>query len=172
MGIPFARRWIPVLLVLLGGCGFQPVYRDGGAETGAARPLLVDLAYIDIAVIADREGQILRNLLLDRLQPRGSAAQTDYTLRTRLNISTSDLGVQLDETTERSRVDVSASYTLSGDGFRKDFRSRSASSFSTLDVEYASLVAERDAIERSLRAIADEMTVKISAYLKRRAREN
>lgn len=154
------------LLTGLAGCGFSPVYQSQSGSRSNA--ILLEMSKVDIRIIPNREGQILRNFLFDRMQPRGQAETTLYTLTTDLSITTRDLGVQLDETTARSRVDVNANYTLSGDGISRTFRSRSASSFSTVDVEYASLVAEQDAIERSLRAIADEMTVRVAAVLKAR----
>ena len=154
---------LPVLAGLA-GCGFSPVYQSGAGGQGG--DVLLDMSQIDIKLIPDRNGQMLRNFLLDRMQPRGQARKTLYVLETRLSVSTSDLGVQLDETTARSRVDINVAYTLSGNGINRTFSSRSASSFSTVDVEYASLVAEEDAIERSLRSIADEMTVRIAAALK------
>ena len=151
-------------LAALTGCGFSPVYQSGSGSV--AKELLLEMAKVDIEVIPDREGQMLRNFLFDRMQPRGQAKKLLYSLKTRVNVTTRDLGVQLDETTARSRVDINASYTLSGNGVSRTFTSRSASSFSTVDVEYASLVAEQDAIERSLRTIADEMTVRVAAVLK------
>lgn len=163
------RRQLTGLLLLataggLAGCGFSPVYQS--ASTAQDTDILLELSKVDIELIPDREGQMLRNFLLDRMQPRGQAAQTPYKLSTRLKITRRDLGVQLDETTERSRVDVNAVYTLTGEDLNRSFRSRISSSFSTVDVEYASLVAEQDAIERSLRSIAGEMTVRIAAALK------
>lgn len=152
------------LLAVVSGCGFSPVYQR--SPDASATDVLLELAKIDIQNIPDREGQILRNFLSDRIQPRGQAKKTLYVLKTNLSVSSSDLGVQLDETTARSRVNVNASYSLSGNGVNHSFRSRSSSSFSTVDVEYASLVAEQDAIERSLRLIADDMTVRIAAVLK------
>ncbi|MEQ9490020.1 MAG: hypothetical protein RIM72_13620 [Alphaproteobacteria bacterium] len=163
------RRRLTGLLLLaaaggLAGCGFSPVYQS--SSTDKDTDILVELSKVDIELIPDREGQMLHNFLLDRMQPRGQAAQTPYRLITRLSITTRDLGVQLDETTERSRIDVNAAYTLTGEGLNRSFRSRISSSFSTVDVEYASLVAEQDAIERSLRSIAGEMTVRVAAALK------
>lgn len=148
----------------ISGCGFSPVYQQQSGAT--SNDILLELSKVDIRNIPDREGQILHNFLSDRMQPRGQAKETLYILTTDLSVSTRDLGVQLDETTARSRVNVSASYVLSGNGVKNSFRSRSSSSFSTVDVEYASLVAEQDAIERSLRTIADDITVRVAAVLK------
>ncbi len=145
-------------------CGFSPVYQSSSSPDN--KDVLLELAKVDILLIPDREGQMLRNFLLDRMQPRGQAAQTVYKLKTDLTVSSRDLGVQLDETTARSRINVNATYLLTGNGLTKQFRSRSSSSYSTIDVEYASLVAEQDAIERSLRTIADEITVRVAAVLK------
>jgi len=152
------------ILAGVSGCGFSPVYQSASSETSNA--VLLELSKVDIRIIPDREGQMLRNFLFDRMHPRGQAEKTMYVLTTDLAVSTRDLGVQLDETTARSRVDVSVNYTLSGNGLNRKFHSRNSSSFSTVEVEYSSLVAEQDAIERSLRSIANEMTVRVAAVLK------
>ena len=110
------------LAVGLAGCGFSPVYQSDTAARSNA--VLLEMAKVDIRVIPDREGQMLRNFLFDRMQPRGQAEKTVYTLTTRLSVNTRDLGVQLDETTARSRVDINVNYTLSGNGVNRSFRSR------------------------------------------------
>ena len=57
------------------GCGFQPLHsRNAGGS--AAR-----LAEIRIMPIADRIGQQLHNLLLDKLTPMGPPAVARYVLR-------------------------------------------------------------------------------------------
>lgn len=49
---------------MLPACGFQPVYGDHGGKPRGAATSFKDVA---ISLIPDREGQILRNELIDRL---------------------------------------------------------------------------------------------------------
>ena len=150
-----------VLLSLLTACGFQPLY---GSKSGTVLATESPLNRVRIALIEDREGQILRNLLIDRFQPDGS---NRYALVTRLNIVEEDLGVAEDSTTTRSRVIVSANFRLVYGDKTHGFTARSAGSFSTVQSDYGTLVARQNATERSLRDIADEAKVRISAFLRR-----
>ena len=144
--------------LLLAGCGFRPLYGRNDGPSGA--PSLVE---VDIDLIKDREGQILRNFLIDRFQPNGAGR---YRLETALIISEQDLGVAEDATTTRSRVLVTANFKLRYGDRTYRFSSRGAGSFSTVQSDYGTLVARQDATERSLRSIADEAKVRVSTFLK------
>lgn len=146
---------------LVGACGFRPLY-GGSSDSVFIRDN--PLAGVSIALIEDREGQILRNFLIDRFQPDGS---DQYRLQTTLNISVENLGVAFDSTTTRSRVVVTANFVLVYEGGTHSFTSRSAGSFSTVLSDYGTLVARQDATERSLREIADEAKVRLVAFLKK-----
>lgn len=144
---------------LLSGCGFRPLY-GGSSDSSFIREN--PLKGVSIALIEDREGQILRNFLIDRFQPDGSDR---YILTTELNVTEQDLGVAFDATTTRSRVVVTAGFILSYQGGTYSFSSRSAGSYSTVLSDYGTLVARQDATERSLREIADEAKVRLVAFL-------
>ena len=146
-------------LSLLGACGFRPLY-GGSSESSFIRDN--PLKSVSIALIEDREGQILRNFLIDRFQPDGS---NRYTLITNLDVVEQDLGVAFDATTTRSRVIVTAQFFLQYQGNNYSFVSRSAGSYSTVLSDYGTLVARQDATERSLREIADDAKVRLVAFL-------
>jgi LPS-assembly lipoprotein len=119
----------------LAGCGFRPLYGDvAGAVTAE------ELAAVDINLIANREGQIVRNRLLTRMQPRGPVLPARYQLDVDLRESRMGLAVQ----------SVS-----------------SYASYDTLTAEYATLSAERDARERALRDLADRIATLVALYLQR-----
>jgi LPS-assembly lipoprotein len=144
---------------LLSGCGFRPLY-GGSSDSSFIRDN--PLKGVSISLIEDREGQILRNFLIDRFQPDGTDR---YILTTELDVSEQDLGVAFDATTTRSRVVVTAGFVLSYEGGSYRFTSRSAGSYSTVLSDYGTLVARQDATERSLREIADEAKVRLVAFL-------
>jgi len=148
-------------LGVLAGCGFQPLY---GSKSQSVLATDVPLNRVRIGLIEDREGQILRNLLIDRFQPDGS---NRYALSTKLSVVEEDLGVAEDSTTTRSRVIVTAAFVLSYGEKKHQFTARSAGSFSTVQSDYGTLVARQNATERSLRDIADEAKLRISAFLRR-----
>ena len=70
----WTRRAALSLLATLGatlaGCNVRPLYGSSGASAGSPA-VRDDLAAIDVQVIADRSGQILRGLLVQALSPDG-----------------------------------------------------------------------------------------------------
>lgn len=165
-------RAIAVLgLVFAGGCGFSPVYGTLGSSDGS-NYVQTELAATRIAIIEDREGQILHNLLLDRFHPNGRNPNGQHGLRVELIVDSVDLGTQIDATTTRSRLTVHASAVLSAYGKSEQFRASAVASFSTSESDYASLIAEQDAIERSLVVIADDLRLQIATFFEKQRRLN
>ena len=148
------------------GCGFQPVYVPQRTAAGAMGPT-ADLYAIQVVPIADREGQILHNYLLDRLNPNGRPNQPLYQLSTIVQISVSNLGVLADATSSRSRVRVQATSTLTGAGDPHTFNAEAVSSFNSTESDYASVAAEDEAVERSLATIADKLTLQLAAFFRK-----
>lgn len=104
------------LLLPLSNCGFQPLYQK--AEPGVQGNYSADLGLIEIALIPEREGQYLRNAILDQTQ----AYQTDYIpyiLKISLEFDEDDLGLKEDKTPTRTFISVIATYKLvnKADGF-------------------------------------------------------
>jgi len=150
------------LIGLLTGCGFQPLY---GTSNGKDVPL--QLQQIRVAPIPDRIGQKLRNFLLDRLNPKGQPARPLYTLTVLPTISRTNLGIQRDETATRALMQVSASYTLSSVATGQALYSgseRSVNSFNIVDSDFATLSAEKDALDRAAREISDAIRIRIGIF--------
>lgn len=90
----------------LTGCGFQPLYGPASmAETDK-------LGHIKIARIDNREGQILRNHLLDVLNPYGEPAQPLYRLNVSLKVSETGFSFRKDSTPSRTIMTSKASFSL------------------------------------------------------------
>ena len=86
---------------LAGGCGFRPLY--GSAGEGMAIP--EQLHQVDVALIPDRAGQLLREELLRRLQGTSGSGTKSYLLTVTYNVS--DQGVATEFTTSaQTRVRV------------------------------------------------------------------
>lgn len=105
----WSRRHIAVLgpLLLAGGCGFRPLYGEG---SGAA-PVAQGLETVRVGLIADRNGQLLRRRLEERLNGgRGVAAR--YDLRVALAYGAEAQGFARDGTASRVRVTATASWML------------------------------------------------------------
>lgn len=167
------RAWIGASLLAmalgLAACGFQPVYTRQATALGEMGPT-ADLHATEIGTIQNRRGQILRNLLLDRMNPYGPPRDPLYHLNTTLVVSVAGLGVQADATTSRSQATVTVTSVLTGVGEPQTFKVSATSSFNTTESDYGSVVAEDDAVESALEVLADRLTLQVAAFF-RKARQ-
>lgn len=151
------------VIALLSGCGFQPLYKSGGTGDQAA------LATIDVVTIKDRIGQQLRNMLNAALAPRGRASVTDYRLTVTLTESKSRLAILKDETATRANLTIRAKFKL--DALKnpklRPFlgRALSTNSYNILTSDFATLSAERDARNRALRTLSEEIRLRVAAAI-------
>jgi LPS-assembly lipoprotein len=164
------RTWllIPVswLLLLLGGCGFHPLYAE--SEQAIDEPAL---ATIKVLPIKDRIGQMLEFSLRSSFNPRGIAVEPRYRLAVALTVTRVDLGIQRDATSTRGRVDVQASIQLLDPKDGKavySSRTQSTSAFNILNDAYAAEVAEEDARTRTVRDLTEEIRARVALFLRRR----
>ena len=67
------RTVLAAAVLLLSACGFRPLYATGGVADVSE-----ELSQIEVAVIPDRPGQILRNYLIQGLNGGGRPAQPAY----------------------------------------------------------------------------------------------
>ena len=155
---------LALLLLAQAGCGFKPLYGRGGNGDADARLLLQK---VEIGLIADKEGQILHNYLLDRFNPRGRPKTPEFYLKANLSISTSSLGVTRDDDTTRQKLTVTAKFSLR-DKKKKtvSFSISRVSGYSETQSEYNTIIAKEDAVKRSLREIASDARARVAAYLK------
>lgn len=148
-----------VLVALLSSCGFRPLYLKGKQNP---QP---ELAAIDIRPIIDRKGQILRNLLLDQLTPKGSPARPAYVLDVSIDFSIRNLGIRRNDRATRALLRVTATYSLrrKQDGAQLfNGASQADSGYDILDSDFATLVAEQDALQHSLEAVAQDIKLRLS----------
>jgi len=150
---------------LSSGCGFHPLY---GQRSSAAPAGIADqMAAIRISGIQDREGQMLRNALIDRLTPRGEPSTPAYILDVRLSESMTGLGQQKNSYASLGEMNVAASFSLLSRDGRNGFSSAAHSvvSVNFLGPRYASVAVERDATERAIADVADSIRDQVAAWL-------
>lgn len=160
----WSRRGILAALASapLAGCGFHPLY--GGHTAGEYDPRL---AAIKVDPIPDRDGQLLALALREKLNPRGVALPTRYTLSVILTLTLTDLGIQRNATSTRSEINAAASYTLQGDGINIAGSSRTVSAFNLQNDAWAATVAQNDARERAIEDLADAIYMQLSLWSQR-----
>lgn len=165
------RRWAGrsiaglALVFALAGCGFHPLYGPRKTSGTAAA-----IASIQIDLIKDRKGQVLRNFLLDRLSPNGAPTHPRYVLRVTLIESRQELGIRKDETATRANLRTVATFQLLKPGLNKPLfkgHSESTNSFNIVDSDFATLVAEGDARQRAARRLSDEIATRLAIYFDR-----
>jgi LPS-assembly lipoprotein len=153
------------LLVMLGGCGFHPLYAE--SEQAVDEPTL---ATIKVLPIKDRIGQMLEFSLRESFNPRGIVVEPRYQLSVALVVTRADLGIQRDATSTRGRIDVRASIQLAT---AKDGKpvyvstTQSTSAFNILQDGYAAEVAEDDARARTVRDLSEEIRTRVALFLRR-----
>lgn len=154
------------VLLVLSSCGFQPLY--GGAKN---RTVNQELGHIHVATIEDRQGQILHNLLLDRLNATGRPGKPKYTLSVKMQLSKSEIGLKFTEEATRAKLTLSVQYYLTENRtgeLMAEGAVRSVNSYNITDSEFARVASEEDATERASREVSDEIRTRLSVYFSQR----
>lgn len=149
--------------LLLAACGFQPMYARGGDGRTTAE----QMAATRIMPMPDRVGQVMHNMLRDRLNPRGQPRAPAYLLRVSLGEFKEELGVRKDETATRANLTLSASFSLHEAGTDKVLFSgfvTSINSYNILENQFATIFSETDARERALRELSDGIRTRLGVY--------
>lgn len=150
--------------ILLQGCGFQPLYESSQTPTQDHR--------IYVSPIKDREGQILRNRL-QSFFPDTKGNRAPYKVDVTLNITKDELGFRRDETSRRTRLTLTAQYSLIKRATQEilltqktslltGYSAGSSSSFASLPL----IVSEKDALKRALSQIAHDIHISILSFLR------
>lgn len=146
----------------LTACGFHPMYTPSVNKSDISYP-------IKIATISDRNGQVLRNYLVDLLIPEGSQRGATYVLEIKLTEAVTSIGVSKSETTTRKEATLTANFIL------RDMRTnevayahsaKAINSFSVISQNYYSdLVTDEYAKRQALRLLAEKITLLLTTYL-------
>lgn len=152
--------------MLLAACGFEPLHGRRGTAGSAA----TDLAYVSVAPIPDRGGQLVRNNLLELLRKSGPQGRPVFRLVVKLAEVREGLAFSRDDSVTRYNLRMNASYTLiderSGEGIL-DGRTRAIAAYNVVRSDYANLIAERDARERAARGVAEDIRTRLGAFFAR-----
>lgn len=148
----------------LSGCGFRPMH------TNSVKPSIQESAVyqsIKIDIVPNREGQILRNELIDRLYIYNSVTNPQYTL-TIDPIKESPRDIAITKSSEATRAQLwmtSAMHLKNVAGeeiLSRDLRS--IASYNTLESEFATRVTEKAARESALVDLARQIELQLNLY--------
>lgn len=157
-------RYIILLFVfIISACGFSPVY--------GTKSISSEMNAIEIGIIPNREGQIIRNHLIDRLYSGGYPANAQYTLSVSAVTETIvEIGIDKDDEASRAQLRQSATFTLLDKSTKKPVLRRTAratSGYNILAGQFTTFVTEADARNQALKAIADDIVIQLELYFNR-----
>ncbi|MBF0251846.1 MAG: hypothetical protein HQL35_14590 [Alphaproteobacteria bacterium] len=149
--------------VVLGGCGYQPLYGRHADTPQVERALQT----VRIVNIPDRVGQMMRSALEHRFAPaRGNAAYL-YDFSVTLSEGVTLLAVDQSSFGTRANLRLNAQYTLTrrqdGATLAKGDASM-VSSYNVLSSEFATLAAEEKARERAVEELASILRTRAALY--------
>lgn len=167
------RNLLPLMtLALIGAalsaCGFRPLYGTHGVQRASVQ---ADMGDIEISQIANRNGQILRNALIDKITPNGQPTNAAYQLSIKLGESKVPLGIRKDATATRANMTQTAAYVLidrSSSVAVDRGTVQAITSYDIVNSDFGTIMAERDARKRGIDLLADSITLRVALYFNRR----
>jgi len=99
---------------VLAGCSLHPLYAPNAFGNADKTDLAVQgqLRQVQVTLIPERDGQVLRLALQDRLDAGDDPGFSRYTLSTNYSITESGLGLLNDNTTTYTRIIATATWSL------------------------------------------------------------
>jgi len=155
---------------LLAGCGFQPLHGSHKGSAGHADNIISDMALVEVAPIADRVGQMVRNQLLDLLHPGATADRPLFRLTVILTEGLEGLAIEQDDSATRYNLLLAAHFRLSNsrDGVELlKGTTRAIAAYNVVRSDYANLISERDARKRTALSVAGKIQRLIAVYFSR-----
>ncbi|MBU6475049.1 MAG: hypothetical protein KGL10_07275 [Alphaproteobacteria bacterium] len=174
----FKGSWFRAFIVLfciaavsnLAACGFEPMYGDHGAAARAADAALPDIA---IGSIPERDGQYLRNILMDRLYTHGRPDGAPYELRfSRLDKNIIDLGIEKTGTATRAQIGMTTQMQLVDVASGKVLLTRTlhtVGAYNLQDDQLATLMSQQNITESILQEMRDDAVTQLGLYFRRQA---
>ena len=150
------------VVLFLASCGFHPMY---GEFAGSGINRTAQMGQVDIASIPDRNGQILRNHLIDRMYQKGRPDRPLYRLSVSIVATEQDLGIQKDSSATRAELILRANCVLNDINTGKEmsrWESRSFVRYDIMEAQYATLAAKDNAYERGLEDLADDVVTHLA----------
>jgi LPS-assembly lipoprotein len=154
------------LALSISACGFKPLYAPSGATNA-------ELSQVFVAVIPNRDGQLLRQALQEHLDGNGLSDKT-YILQVQYSLQYSSEGIQQDTSISRNRYIGTAHWVLRKPGplgekvASGSERNLDGSNAINSQFFYGDLSGE--AINRRMAdALASQITEKLAAYFRANA---
>ena len=156
-----------VVALSAAGCQVRPLYLD--AATSGPRSPQPDLMAITIDHPRDRTEQVLTNELKFLFRGDGSkVADARYRLRILTDYSDDNLAVELEEDLPAAvLITLNGTFILSELGSERTLLTGASTATASYDFSsqrFANVRAEKDALERAARTMAENIAARIAAY--------
>lgn len=152
----------------LAGCGLRPLY----GTRGVGASVVDELAAVEVGVIPDRSGQVLRNALITRLNPDGRPTAPRYRLQVDLTESEDNATFDAWQGVRRRNLTARARFVLSDVATGEPVYSDTVTEITSFNVvrdEFTTITGQRDARDRALTALGDSIRLRIALFFDRRA---
>lgn len=163
------RSFLLLSLLCVAACGFRPVY---GVNRDTPVGVESRLSNIEIGNIPNREGQYLRNALIDRFYREARPVDPEYVLNiSEISESLTELDITKTADATRAQLRLTTVMTLSEKATGKTVLTRnllSITSYNILGSEFSTRVTEQNARENALDDLARQIELQISLYFKRK----
>jgi LPS-assembly lipoprotein len=168
------KRSLILTVLLLGGCGFHPLYGGMNGE------MQETLSSIYVEPVPERLGYELRNTMIDLLDGPGTAGGAAYRLKLGLTQTMQGIALQNDATITRYNDTLTVTYELSdmaGHVVTKGTET-GLSAYNVLptgpgilaspQANYGTLVAQQDADKRAAQDIAQRIRFDLNVFFAKR----
>ncbi|HBK08488.1 MAG TPA: hypothetical protein DDZ81_21990 [Acetobacteraceae bacterium] len=159
-----SRRWFCLgSLTALGGCGFQPVYMP--TASGARGPAQREFAAINVPVIPERPGQLMRQALQERFGS-DSGTPAKYDLIVTFGVSGVGVGIESNDIATRIRLVGNATYSLRArDPKRTELTSGAARTLDGVNIFDSQYFAADQEVEAEQKRMAENIATQIATQL-------
>ena len=152
------------------GCALQPLYAGGSRGVVATT-----LSGVSVSQIEGEAGWLVRNALRDRLRAAGTPeSPARYRIDIRLDDRIAGFAVRRDDSVTRERRTLRARWQLVDTVAGTTLVDATVASDSGIDVvgsEFATITAERTALERLAEDVADQIVAQVAQYAQSRSAE-
>ncbi len=154
---------------VLSGCGFSPLYyssQEGEVQT----------EQVLVAPIADYNGYMLKQRIENTLNPKSVSGPKNYILEVQLDSPLlSDQSIQGDNFASRKKISLTAHYKLIDKKTSKVVLTSSTTALGAFNVfyePYTTYQAEKSQTEDLVQIVANNISLRIAAYLKQKEVES
>jgi LPS-assembly lipoprotein len=163
-GLPIRIGGALLTSITLAGCGFHPLYAPGGPALGGLRDVYVD-------IIPNRNGQLLRQALQERLEGTVADGSKRYELSVAYGYTGTSVGIQSDNSSDRTRFVGTATWTLRKAGAAGtkivSGTAQSVDGVNVIDEQFFYSDLAGDAVQRRMgENLADQIVEALAVYFR------